>query len=87
MRKIEDVILKDGRSLKKVLELHKKWLEYEENGKRADLSYENLCDIDFSNSDLESAYLEGTNLSGAILTRTHLEGVDLEGSDLTDVYL
>ena len=32
MRNIENVILKDGRSLKEVLELHKKWLKEEKDG-------------------------------------------------------
>ena len=42
MRKIEEVTLKNGKNLKEVLELHKKWLEGSEDGRRADLSYENL---------------------------------------------
>ena len=48
MRKIEEVILKDGRSLKCVLELHKKWLEDEKGGKRADLSDEDLSNVDLN---------------------------------------
>ena len=57
MIKIEDVILKNGKNLKEVLELHKKWLEGSKDGKKADLSGENLSNIDLSNSDLEGAFL------------------------------
>ena len=87
MRKIEDVTLKDGRSLKEVLESHKKWLENEESGDRADLSDEDLSDVDLSNLNLAYVILEGAFLTDAILTRTHLRGADLKGVDLTDVNL
>ena len=42
MRKVEDVTLKDGRNLKEVLKLHKKWLENEEGVKRVNLTGEDL---------------------------------------------
>ena len=87
MRNIEDVTLKDGRSLKEVLELHKKWLENEESGDRADLSYEDLSNVDLSNLNLSYVILEGAFLTDAILTRTHLRGAYLKGVDLTDVNL
>ena len=48
MRRIEDVTLKDGRNLKEVLELHKKWLEDKKDGKKADLSYEDLEMLDMN---------------------------------------
>ena len=56
--------------LKQILELHKKWLNNEDGGKRADLS----------GADLRSAYLSGAYLSGA-----YLSGADLRGADLWDV--
>ena len=102
MRKIEDVTLKDGRNLKEVLELHKKWLEDEEGGERADLSWEDLSDVDFSNSDLRYAILRGANLSGVNLSGANLSvanlirvnlinanliGVNLISVDLTDANL
>ena len=83
MRKIEDVILKDGRSLKEVLELHKKWLEGEEGGERGDLSSENLRDIDFSNSDLEGAILINTDLTDVNLSDANLRSTDLSYADLS----
>ena len=73
MRKIENIILKDGRSLKEVLELHKKWLEGEKSGKKADLSYEDL-----SNTDLSDLNLSYANLEGAYLSHTHLKYSYLE---------
>ena len=87
MRRIEDVTLKDGRRLKEVFKLHKKWLEDEEDGKRADLSDENLSDVDLNNSDLRYIILRGTNLSEANLISSNLRGVNLtyanlRGSDL-----
>ena len=56
--------------LKQILELHKKWLNNEDGGKRAD-----LWDAD----------LRGANLSGADLRGADLRGADLSGADLWDV--
>ena len=96
MRKIEDVTLKNGRNLKKVLELHKKFIEGED-GEMAYLSCEDLSDVDLSNLDLRYAFLRGANLRGADLSYTclidaclrdvDLTGADLTGADLTDAYL
>ena len=87
MRKIEDVILKNGRSLKEVLELHKKWLEDEEGGDRADLSYEDLSDVDLGNLNLRYVILEGVNLSDAELSHVNLKGANLTGANLTGANL
>ena len=46
--------------LAKILELHKKWLNSEEGGERA-----NLSSADLSSADLSGANLSGANLSGA----------------------
>ena len=86
MRKIEDVTLKNGRNLKEVLELHKKWLE-DESGEKADLSYENLSDIDLSNSDLRYVILTDANLKYANLMGANLRGANLSDSNLTDANL
>ena len=83
MRKVEDVTLKNGRSLKEVLELHKNWLKDLENGEKADLSYEDLSYVDLSDSDLKYVILEETNLSGANLSYADLESAYLEGADLS----
>ena len=92
MRKIEDIILKNGRNLKEVLELHKKWLKEEKDGEKADLSYEYLSDVDFSGADLTYANLRGANLRGTKLTGAYLGYADLtaanlKGADLTGVNL
>ena len=92
MRKVEDVILKDGRNLKEVLESHKKWLEGEEGGRRADLSWEDLLEVDLKDIDLRYVFLRGANLSYANLKGTNLIGVylsdaNLKGANLEGVYL
>ena len=92
MKRIEDVILKDGRNLKEALELHKKWLEDEEGGKRADLSCEDLSDVDLKYINLRyvfliGANLEGANLEGANLESSNLNGAYLKGVNLTGAYL
>ena len=68
--------------LKQILELHKKWLNNEDGGKRADLS-----GADLSGADLRSADLGGADLSGAYLSGANLSGANLRGADLSDAYL
>ena len=53
--------------LNKVLELHRKWLNYEPGGKRADLRWANLSGVDLSGADLSGGNLRGANLLGANL--------------------
>lgn len=50
--------------LEKVLELHKLWLNDEEGGKRADLSYTDLKGVDLSDINLSDAYLSHAILTG-----------------------
>ena len=83
MRKIEDVTLKDGKNLKEVLKLHKKWLEDEKGGKKADLSGENLSDVDLKDINLRYVFLSDANLIGTNLIGANLECADLTGTDLT----
>ena len=63
--------------LKQILELHKKWLNDEDGGKRAYLSTANLSSADLSGADLRGANLSGANLSSA----------NLRGANLRDAYL
>ena len=58
--------------LDKVLESHKKWLDGDCGGKRAD-----LCD-----ADLRCANLRGADLRGANLIYANLRGADLRGANL-----
>ena len=75
------------KELKKVLELHKKWLNGEQGGIRADLSNTDLSNTDLRNVDLRGADLRGADLSntdlrGADLSYTNLRGTDLSYADL-----
>ena len=58
--------------IKQVLELHKKWLNNEQGGKRANLH----------EADLREPNLRGADLSGADLRGADLRGADLRGADL-----
>ena len=60
--------------LQKILKQHKMWLNYNSQGKRADLS----------GADLSAAYLFCANLSGADLFRANLSDADLSGANLSD---
>ena len=61
--------------LDKVLELHKKWLNDEEGGERANLRYANLRD-----ANLRGANLSYANLSDADLSYANLRGANLDYS-------
>ncbi len=67
--------------LSKILKEHKRWLENEDEGEKADLSDANLSDADLSGAKLSgaklrgSAYLRGTDLSGANLRGAYLSVV------------
>ena len=63
--------------LKTILDLHKKWLIKEPDGKRA-----NLYMADLRGADLSGAYLSGAKLSGADLRGADLSGADLSGTNL-----
>ena len=63
--------------LNEILELHRKWLNNEEGGVRADLQYANL-----HGADLQYANLRGADLYRANLCVANLRGADLHGADL-----
>ena len=67
--------------LKQALELHGKWLNDEEGGKRFDLSYANLSYADLSYANLSYADLSYANLSGADLSYANLSGADLNSAN------
>ena len=68
--------------LKQILELHKKWLNNEAGGKRA-----NLRRADLRGANLRRADLRGANLRGADLWRADLSGANLRGANLWDADL
>ena len=63
--------------LDEVLVKHKKWLNNEDGGERADLR----------GADLRGAYLQGAYLQGADLWDADLRGADLRHANLRDAYL
>ena len=85
--------------LQGILDKHRKWLNEEEGGERADLSYANLyganlygadlrgADLSYANlrdTDLYGANLRGADLREADLRRADLRGANLRGADLTN---
>lgn len=73
--------------LQEILEKHKKWLNNEEGGERADLRGANLYEADLHEADLRGAYLRGANLRGADLYGANLRGAYLHGADLREANL
>ena len=63
--------------LNEILDKHKKWLDGEAGGKRA-----NFCWTNFHGADLCGADLCGADLCGADLRGADLRGADLRGADL-----
>ena len=75
------------KELQEILDKHKKWLNYEDGGERADLSDADLSGADLSGADLRGADLRSADLSGADLIDADLSGADLSGADLSDADL
>jgi uncharacterized protein YjbI with pentapeptide repeats len=69
--------------LNDILKNHKKWLEYEEDGERANLSYADLSDADLSGANLRCADLSDADLSGADLSDANLSYANLSGANLS----
>ena len=86
MRNIKEVII-NGISLEKILEKHEKWLNKEEGGEKADLSYVDLSYANLKGVDLRHANLRGADLSYADLTNTNLRGADLRDVNLRHAIL
>ena len=68
--------------LRAILEKHKKWIDYDDGGERADLS-----DTDLSDTDLSGENLNGADLRHADLRHADLRYADLEEADLTQANL
>ena len=67
----------DKKELDLILEKHKKWLDNENDGERA-----NLQGVDLRGANLRYADLRYANLRYADLRYADLRGVDLRGADL-----
>ena len=68
--------------LQDILDKHKKWLNEEEGGERADLSDAYLRGAYLSGADLRGADLRRADLRRADLSDAYLSGADLRGADL-----
>ena len=66
--------------IKKVLELHKKWLNNKQNGERANLREANLHEANLSGANLRGADLRWAELRAANLSGANLRGADLDFS-------
>ena len=73
--------------LEKILELHKKWLNDEQEGIRADLSYVDLSKADLRYANLRYANLSYANLSKADLRYANLRCANLRYANLSEVNL
>ena len=94
MREPKEIII-NGKTLEKILEDHKHWLNRDIVGwgnmyanlnsadlSNANLSYANLNSADLSNANLSYANLRGADLRGANLNGTNLRCVYLNSADL-----
>ncbi len=66
----------------KILENHKKWLNGEDGGSRANLQGANLQVADLRGADLRAAELRAADLRAAALQGAKLWGADLQGANL-----
>lgn len=67
-----------------VLEKHRKWLNDEDGGERADLRYADLRDANLRSANLSDADLSSANLRVAYLSDANLSGANLSGADLDE---
>ena len=70
------------KELEEILKLHKKWLNGEPDGVRADLQDADLRWADLQRADLRGADLRWSNLRGADLQDADLRRANLRGADL-----
>lgn len=77
----------DIEKLNNILEKHKKWLNDEEGGERANLINADLSDVDLHGANLRGANLRRANLRGADLSDADLRRADLSGASLSDADL
>ena len=92
MKHKDNKICYTNEKLKEIIEKHKKWLDNEKDGEKANLQDANLQDANLRGADLRSANLWSANLQradlqGADLRSANLRGADLQGTDLQDANL
>ena len=86
MRNIKEVFI-NGITLEEILNKHKKWLNGEIGGEKADLSNTDLRHVDLRGINLTSVNLRSADLSYASLSCTDLSYADLIDTDLFHVDL
>ena len=84
--------VKEAKEIEKVLDLHKKWCNNGQNGKKADLREANLRWVNLREANLRCADLCGADLRGADLRcadlhEANLREANLRGADLRSVNL
>ena len=72
----------DKKELDLILEKHKKWLNDENDGERANLRGANLRGADLQDADLQDADLQDANLQDADLRGANLRYANLRGANL-----
>ena len=75
------------KQIDEILDKHKKWLNGEGGGERANLESANLENANLTGANLENANLTDANLENANLTDANLESVNLGWANLTDANL
>jgi len=73
--------------LDEILLLHKKFLNNEEGGQRADLSYQDLFGLNLTQTTLDEANCAGTNFFGVDVAGVSFQGADLAGACFKDCSL
>ena len=77
----------DNEKLKEILERHRKWLNNEDGGERANLCGANLREANLGGANLRGANLRGANLRGADMREANLCGANLCGANLREANL
>ena len=73
--------------LSKILKEHKRWLENEDEGEKADLSHANLSRANLSRANLRFANLSDSDLFESNLSNADLFGANLSNTNLRDANL
>ena len=77
----------NGKTLREILEDHKKWLDGDAAGQRADLSNADLSYAYLRYAHLRNARLRNADFTGADLSYANLRNADLRNADLRNAKL
>ena len=65
-----------------ILDKHKKWLNDDPDGERADLSDADMRGADMRGADMRGADMRGANMRGANMRGADMRGADMRGANL-----